>query len=242
LISILPEFTANKATVVGANGFLYRFDLVTATFDVGVNLNLGLAGAGPQAFDGTNLLVVSTTSNTVQQVLNATGAPSLGFTDTLASGALATSVVWDLANSGFWVGEQMTDQIELVPDAGGPITVSHPNGALLDYITGGGGGGALSTYVLVTHSASPYTIATTNDIHVDADPTAAPTGLITVKLPASPRMLQLVEVKNPYGGAGSNNITVDGNGKQIDGASTYVIAIDYGSVTLRYNGTAWGVL
>jgi hypothetical protein len=44
------------------------------------------------------------------------------------------------------------------------------------------------------------------------------------------------------GSAGSNNITVDGNGSEtINGSTTYVINTNYGTVTLKCNGTGWFV-
>ena len=40
--------------------------------------------------------------------------------------------------------------------------------------------------------------------------------------------------------AGSaNNLTIDGNGKNINGAATKVVSTAYLRTTLRYNGTQW---
>jgi len=47
-------------------------------------------------------------------------------------------------------------------------------------------------------------------------------------------------IKDESGGAAANNITVATEGAQlIDGAATYVIATNYGSVTLYSNGSNW---
>jgi hypothetical protein len=47
-----------------------------------------------------------------------------------------------------------------------------------------------------------------------------------------------IEVSDESGGAGANNITVATEGAEtINGAATYVISTNYGSVLLRSNGT-----
>lgn len=47
-------------------------------------------------------------------------------------------------------------------------------------------------------------------------------------------------IKDAAGGAGANNITIDGDGSEnIDGAATKVIATNYAAVWLYSNGTAW---
>ncbi len=65
----------------------------------------------------------------------------------------------------------------------------------------------------------------------------------TVTLPKSPRKGRTVEIKDGKGDAGTNNITVNtSDSKTIDGATSYVIAVNYGGMKLRYNGTEWNVL
>lgn len=66
--------------------------------------------------------------------------------------------------------------------------------------------------------------------------------ITTITLPASPSTSRSIIVKDDKGDAGDFNITLDGNGKNIDGQSTYVIDADYGAVELIYNGTEWNVL
>lgn len=48
-------------------------------------------------------------------------------------------------------------------------------------------------------------------------------------------------VKDNSGAASTNNITITSSGANIDGAATYVISTNYGSITLIYNGTQWNV-
>ena len=48
-------------------------------------------------------------------------------------------------------------------------------------------------------------------------------------------------IKDESGGAGTNNITIDGNGFLIDGAATFVINTNYGSTDIYFNGSAYYV-
>jgi hypothetical protein len=65
---------------------------------------------------------------------------------------------------------------------------------------------------------------------------------VTVYLPASPVIYRQYIVSDIAGNAFMDNITVDGNGKLIQGSSTAVINTDYGSVTFVYNGFNWSVV
>lgn len=57
----------------------------------------------------------------------------------------------------------------------------------------------------------------------------------TVEFPASPANGRYIIVKDGGGDAASFNVTLDGNGKNIDGASAYVISTNYGAITLQFN-------
>ncbi len=65
---------------------------------------------------------------------------------------------------------------------------------------------------------------------------------MTVVLPLIPTRGDVYQVKDRTGNAGANNITVSGNGINIDGAPTYPINTNYGKATFVFNGTAWSVL
>ena len=60
-------------------------------------------------------------------------------------------------------------------------------------------------------------------------------------LPAAPTTYRRYIVKDRTGNATTNNITVNGNGKNIDNAATKVISGNFGSTQLLYNGTSWEV-
>jgi hypothetical protein len=84
-----------------------------------------------------------------------------------------------------------------------------------------------------------YTATTTN--HVLLVNTAAAR---TITLPASPVDGQVYHIKDKSGNALTNNITIAGNGNDIDGAGSATINTDYGSLYVVYSSTegAWFTL
>ena len=64
----------------------------------------------------------------------------------------------------------------------------------------------------------------------------------TITLLPLPYTGQIQIIKDKKGDAATNNITVNGNGKTIDGASIYAISTNRGSVTLMFDGAAWNIL
>lgn len=90
---------------------------------------------------------------------------------------------------------------------------------------------------LTTPGAYPYTsLASDHVILVDSAQAR------TINLIASPLNGQIYYIKDNVGSAASNNITISGNGKNIDGAASSTINTNYGSKKLVYNGTQWNVL
>jgi len=89
-------------------------------------------------------------------------------------------------------------------------------------------------WALEAAGSSPFTITGTA-VFIGVTNAAA----TTVKMPAASAVGDWYVVTDPLGQAGSNNITVDGNGKNINGASTYVISTNYDSVRVLYTGSEW---
>lgn len=85
-------------------------------------------------------------------------------------------------------------------------------------------------------TTTPYTVTSADYI---IDVTVA--GAATVNLFSPGITGRLCVVRDNSGAASSNNITVNGNTKNINGASTYVINTNYGSACFYFNGTQWGV-
>lgn len=63
-------------------------------------------------------------------------------------------------------------------------------------------------------------------------------GAVTVTLPAAPVDGTIFQIKDMYGNAEVENITIDGNGKNIDGAASFVMAVDFQSSTVLYDAGA----
>lgn len=66
-----------------------------------------------------------------------------------------------------------------------------------------------------------------------------PAAAFTVKLPASPTKGFIKKFTDVTGITSTYAVTVDGNGKNIEGESTYIINSNYEHPFFRYNGTQW---
>lgn len=98
------------------------------------------------------------------------------------------------------------------------------------------GGFSIATHV----TSTDYTVAT-SDVYVGVTDTS---GVRTITLyAASGHGGDVVIVKDESGGAGTNNIVVDGNASEnIDGATTHSITSNWGSLTLKCDGAQWFVI
>lgn len=85
-------------------------------------------------------------------------------------------------------------------------------------------------------SGYPYTVVP-QDAFIPVDSSAAR----TINLPSSPRIGQKHTIKDNAGLAATNNITIVPAAGNIDGATSYIISTNYGSVDLVYNGSQWNV-
>ena len=99
--------------------------------------------------------------------------------------------------------------------------------------------GATQTNISTVTSGSSYTV--TNEALVIVNKTSG--SATTVNLPAGAafgKMSVLIIIKDGKGDAATNNITITPNGSNtIDGASTLVIATNYGVAQVMWNGTEW---
>lgn len=84
-----------------------------------------------------------------------------------------------------------------------------------------------------TAVSANYTVLTTDYI-VAVTSTASAR---TITLPSTHKAGQVYIIKDESGGANTNNITISGNGKTIDGTSTKVINTAYGFFQIYSNGT-----
>ena len=92
-------------------------------------------------------------------------------------------------------------------------------------------------YVLTNVTSSPYNVVDSdNTLKVS---TASPR---TINLPASPVRGRKLIIMDGTGSAATNNITISGNGKNINGSASLVISTNYQAKTLIYNGTRWIII
>lgn len=93
--------------------------------------------------------------------------------------------------------------------------------------------------ISTNHAATPYVVLAT-DYYVGVN-TAA--GIVTVQLPNAPVTNRIFVVKDTNGTSAASNITVTtvGGVVNIDGATTYILNINYEAISLRFNGTSYEV-
>ena len=92
--------------------------------------------------------------------------------------------------------------------------------------------------VRVVTASGAVTIASSDSIVVVNKTTGAAT---TVNLPSSPTTGTEFIIKDGKGDAATNNLTITPASGNIDGAGTYVINVNYQSITIVYNGTQWNI-
>jgi len=90
---------------------------------------------------------------------------------------------------------------------------------------------------ITTPGAYPYTTLISDDV-ILVDTSAAR----TITPLASPVTGTRYVIKDNVGSAAANNITITPSGKNIDGAASSTVNINYGSVTIVYNGTQWNII
>lgn len=84
--------------------------------------------------------------------------------------------------------------------------------------------------------AGDYTVLN-SDTFVGATTSAAR----AITMPASPKAGETHIIKDITGTGNTHNITISGNGSNIDGAATNVINTNYGFRTVTYTGTIWAI-
>jgi hypothetical protein len=72
--------------------------------------------------------------------------------------------------------------------------------------------------------------------------TAAAAGAFTLTLPSGANTGVSFRIKDITGSAGFKNVTVAGNGQNIDGSANYVINTAYGGAQFIYSGSQWSVI
>ena len=101
------------------------------------------------------------------------------------------------------------------------------------------------TWVSKNHAASPYTLAKGESVFVDVSG-----GVVTIKMPlTASRVGEKHTVTDDVGDASANNITVDGNGHNVEDpntpgtfSATVLISVKSASVDWRWDGSKWKIV
>lgn len=102
-------------------------------------------------------------------------------------------------------------------------------------------GQIIDANTVVMTDAGNYTIV--NEAVLIVNKTVGAATTVTLPPVAYTPAGRTIEIKDGKGDAATNNITVDANASEtIDGSTTSVIALNYGSLTVVCNGTQWNVV
>jgi hypothetical protein len=185
----------------------------TATYPLTTTVNQLLYSSATDTVTGL------ATANRAVLTTNATGVPALT--------ALAT-------DGQLIIGSTAGAPAAATLTAGSGIVVTNASNS----ITIAANGFALA-YTNVTFAMSPYTVLST-DYYISVNSSG---GAVTLRFPNAPTVNQTWTVKDRTGNASANNISVTtvGGAVTIDGATTYTIISNYGSINLINNATSYEV-
>lgn len=173
---------------------------------------------------GASATVTYNLNSQVQQPNGTAGAPSYSF-----SAATDAGMYWDgssklcFSTSGFNV--LTFDNSNMSISAGNTYiqNITMQSGLVLQVTAPG---------------AYPYAVLAT-DYYIRVDTTSSR----TINLPNAPSTNRAYVIKDTTGSAGTNNITVTtpGGVVTIDGSTSYVMNVNYGSAQFLFNGTSYEV-
>lgn len=153
----------------------------------------------------------------------------------------STNVVWQVTEGGKFVmnvQDNVVDAFTATILGGGTFLQLDSTDSNERTILGTTTAGAVvkmngGRHVDITSKTAAYTL-TKSDYIVEGNATTA---AFSLTLPAAPVTGQVYYIVRTNSGA--NNLTIDGNGKNINGSATLVLTTQYEAAQLVYNGTEW---
>lgn len=260
-----PTLSQANVTTASATGqsLTVQAQNATGTTSVGGALNL-TSGTGTTSSGLVNINIGATLTG----IFNSADPDADGYAEWLAVGSSITNPrLYQVTLSG--TGANAGQTLKVNAQAGQQQTGANANnnGGNLVFATGAagtGGSGAAGldgymyfmtgTHVVasmlpnkfvfnqgrrrnVTSVTGTYSVLATDDLIAITTLSTA----FTITLPSSPVTGDSYEFKDTTGNAGTNNVTIAGNGHNLDGASTFVLSQPYAAVTVTYTGTQWSV-
>jgi hypothetical protein len=233
--------TLTAATIVKAGGTSSQFLMADGSTSLGAGgtfsgttnyvpkFTSSSAIGNSQIFENGTNLSFKTTASTYPVNINLGANSGIGFYE---DGTIAT-IIGTNQNINSTAALQFL-ATQYIFSAGGKITVNTTGDNGVDHLQVNGsisGIGMKQGYVAKTGA---YT-ATNADYVIDCT-----FGTFTVTLPASSgRTGRILIIKN----SGAGTITVDGNSSEtIDGAATYAISVQYGTIQIMSDGTNWKII
>lgn len=169
---------------------------------------------------------------------------------TLEAISTATSVTYRQGDTGSATGADTTIQAQNAATTGGDLLLTSGTGGTTDGYVGLQVGGVTTASAVenkfvfnkgwrrnITNVAGTTTVQDGYD-YLAITTLSAP---FTITLPATPVLGDTYTVKDTTGNAGTNNVTVDGNGNNIDGIGTFLLSQPYAAATFTFAGGQWSV-
>lgn len=245
---VIETITGNVGGPVGPDGS-FNFNLLA-------NTTMGITTVGNPGTNTINILGLQSTTSQIGVVQLATNAEAIAGTDT-AKAVTSDDLKAKLGtqtNFGLPIGAGNSSAISwtAAPTDGQLLIGSTGLTPTLNTITAGAGigiangpgtitisntGGSALTYTNV--NTTPYVVLPA-DQYLGVDCSG---GVITIQLPNAPSTGRVFVIKDRTGSAATNNITVTtvGGVVTIDGATTRLMILNYGSLNLIFDGTTYQV-
>lgn len=180
----------------------------------------------------------STTGSTIKPIFNTTSAADEGLVFQYLAFAVTTGVTGG-GSSGVTTGATFGIGESVFIDVDGEImnfrSIEGTGGTIVTtvgdtiFISGG------SAAIQVTNDSAVTYNATNDDDYIGSS------GITTVVLPSGPTDGKKIIIADIKGDAFTNNVTIQGNGNNIQGSTFALINTDYGAITLLWNGVIWSV-
>lgn len=171
-----------------------------------------------------------------------------GVSGVVSFGSSVTNPIITQTTAGTTSGQTMTLKAQDGSVNGGNVALQSGTGTttgIIQFLSGSTIVGQFTSTKFITGigrrikvsniTSGPYTVQATDQV-VSVGTLSA---ILTVNLPTGPVAGDTYTIKDANGSAASFNITVQGNGANIDAASSSVISSNYGVLRVVYNGSKW---